>query len=162
MIKKLTCTVLLLCLISPPLGAKALNFSELPTKQSSKEWSVQVSEATDDKGLAKPEKGKFHTYSLKIKKVGDDDLTSAEIRMFRNEPNSSTKFSLFGCANGLECSKNHFEETMTLARSLNDGTPFEFHNFTLADKSTELEVEIAWTKKGSEGRLLKETFTFNE
>ncbi|MGE7621479.1 hypothetical protein ACQKMD_00085 [Viridibacillus sp. NPDC096237] len=53
--------------------------------------------------------------------------------MFRNEPNSTTKFALFGCPGEEDCNKDHFEEVISLA---------------------------IWTQKGSEGRPLKETFTF--
>ncbi|MBK5480825.1 hypothetical protein [Peribacillus sp. TH14] len=43
---------------------------------------------------------------------------------------------------------------------MNDGMPYQFKNFLLAEKATEFEVEIIWTQKGSEGRPLKVTFTF--
>lgn len=43
---------------------------------------------------------------------------------------------------------------------MNDGYPYRFSNFLLAEKATEFEVEIIWTQKGMEGRPLKETFTF--
>lgn len=32
----------------------------------------------------------------------------------------------------------------------------------LADKASELEVEIIWSQKGQEGRNLKQTFKFTE
>ncbi|MFF5395863.1 hypothetical protein ACFY5J_00520 [Peribacillus butanolivorans] len=153
------CTLFLLNIVAPTLEAKALTFGELPTKQTSKQWSVQVGEAEQGKGLAKPEKGKFHTYSLEVDNIGKDVL-SAEIYMFRNEPNSTTKFSLFGCPGEEDCNKDHFEEAISLAKQMNDGYPYKFSNFVLAEKATEFEVEIVWTQKGSEGRPLKETFTF--
>ncbi|WP_236712711.1 hypothetical protein [Peribacillus muralis] len=80
--------------------------------------------------------------------------------MFRNEPNSTTKFALFGCADEKECNKEHFERAISLAKQMNDGYPYKFSNFLMAEKATELEVEIVWTQKGSEGGPLKETFTF--
>ncbi|WP_350299087.1 hypothetical protein [Peribacillus frigoritolerans] len=153
------CTLFLLNIVPPTLEAKALTFGELPTKQTSKQWSVQVGEAEQGKGLVKPEKGKFHTYSLEVDNIGKDVL-SAEINMFRNEPNSTTKFSLFSCPGEEDCNKNNFEEAISLAKQMNDGYPHKFSNFLLAEKATELEVEIVWTEKGSEGRPLKETFTF--
>lgn len=162
MIKKsiiATCTLLFLFFVSTSLETKALTFDKLPTKQTSKQWSVQVGEAEQGKGLVKPEKGKFHTYSLEVDNIGKDVL-SAEIYMFRNEPNSTTKFALFGCPGEEDCNKNHFEEAISLAKQMNDGYPYKFSNFLLAEKATELEVEIVWTQKGSEGRPLKETFTF--
>ncbi|MBT2716588.1 hypothetical protein [Bacillus sp. ISL-57] len=154
------CTLFLLNIVVPTLDAKALTFGELPTKQTSKQWSVQVGEAEQDKGVAKPEKGKFHTYSLKVDNIGKDVL-SAEIHMFRNEPNSTTKFALFGCPPEHPCREiDTNEQTISLAKQLNDGYPYKFSNFLLAENATELEVEIIWTQKGSEGRPLKETFTF--
>lgn len=86
-------TLFLLNIVTPSLETKALTFDELPTKQTSKQWSVQVDKADQGKGFVKPEKGKFHTYSLEVDNIGKDIL-SAEIYMFRNEPNSTTKFSL--------------------------------------------------------------------
>ncbi|MGM0924180.1 MAG: hypothetical protein ACQEWW_23770 [Bacillota bacterium] len=155
-----TCTLLFLFFVSTSLETKALTFDELPTKQTSKQWSVQVGEAEQGKGLVKPEKGKFHTYSLEVDNIGKDVL-SAEIYMFRNEPNSTTKFSLFGCPADHPCRKlDTYEEAISLAKQMNDGYPYKFSNFLLAEKATELEVEIVWTQKGSEGRPLKETFTF--
>ncbi|USK62828.1 hypothetical protein [Peribacillus frigoritolerans] len=153
------CTLFLLNIVVPTLEAKALTFGELPTTQTSKQWSVQVGEAEQGKGLAKPEKGKFHTYSLEVNNIGKDVL-SAEIYMFRNEPNSTTKFALFGCPGEEDCNKHSFEEAISLAKQMNDGYPYKFSNFVLAEKATEFEVEIVWTQKGSEGRPLKETFTF--
>ncbi|AOH57465.1 hypothetical protein ABE28_024260 (plasmid) [Peribacillus muralis] len=152
-------TLFLLNIVTPTLEAKALTFDELPFKQTSKQWSVQVDKADQGKGLVKPEKGKFHTYSLEVDNIGKDIL-SAEIHMFRNEPNSTTKYSLFSCPDEKECNKVHFERAIFLAKQLNDGYPYRFRNFLLAEKATELEVEIVWTQKGSEGRPLKETFTF--
>ncbi|WP_342603848.1 hypothetical protein [Peribacillus sp. FSL E2-0159] len=153
------CTLFLLNIVAPTLEAKALTFDELPTKQTSKQWSVQVGEAEQGKGLAMPEKGKFHTYALEVDNIGKDVL-SAKIYMYRNEPNSTTKFALFGCPGEVDCNKNSFEDAISLADQMNDGYPYRFSNFVLAEKATELEVEIVWTEKGSEGRPLKETFTF--
>ncbi|MFJ8260258.1 hypothetical protein ACIQ4Z_24225 [Peribacillus asahii] len=46
---------------------------------------------------------------------------SAEIYMFRNEPNSTTKYALFGCSDESDCNKGHFERAISLAKQLNDG-----------------------------------------
>ncbi|AOH56580.1 hypothetical protein ABE28_019610 [Peribacillus muralis] len=152
-------TLFLLNIVTPTLDAKALTFGELPLKQKSKQWSVQVDKADQGKGLVKPEKGIFHTYSLEVDNIGKDVL-SANIYMFRNEPNTTTKFSLFGCPDEKECNEEHFERAISLAKQMNDGMPYRFSNFLLAEKATEFEVEIIWTQKGMEGRPLKETFTF--
>ena len=86
----------LLFMLSTAIEATALTFEQLPKKQTSNQWSVQVGEAKQGEDLAKPEKGKFHTYSLKIDNIGTD-LSTAEVYMYRNEPDSTTKYSLFGC-----------------------------------------------------------------
>lgn len=47
-----------------------------------------------------------------------------------------------------------------MAKKLNDGMSYKHANFLLAEKATELEVEIVWTEKESPGRPLKERFIF--
>lgn len=88
MIKKLilaTFTFLFLFIVLASLETKALTFDKLPTKQISKQWSVQVGEVELDKDSVKPVKRKFQTYSLKIDKVGKD-VYSLEVNLYRNEP----------------------------------------------------------------------------
>lgn len=138
--------------------ANALSFDELPVKQMSKQWSVQIGEAEKGKDLVKPEKGQFNTYSIDVNNIGKD-IYSVEINLYRNEPNSRTKYSLFGCPDGQECNENQYETAKALAKQMNNGAPYHGANFLLAEKATELEVEIIWTEN-SEGRPLKETFTF--
>ncbi|WP_226670318.1 hypothetical protein [Metabacillus litoralis] len=56
MVKKFSisiCTLLLLLIAATPLETKALTIEELPVKQSSKQWSVQIGEAEKGKDLAK-------------------------------------------------------------------------------------------------------------
>ncbi|MGP4106782.1 hypothetical protein ACTWQM_06815 [Virgibacillus sp. L01] len=47
----------------------------IPTKQTSKQWSILL-------GV---------------------EVESAEVYMFRNDPNSTTMYSLFSCPNGKDC-----------------------------------------------------------
>nr|WP_139785741.1 hypothetical protein [Cytobacillus gottheilii] len=156
MIKKLFLSFFTLFLLSffSTTSAGALTFEKLPLAQKSQQWSVQVEEASMEKELAQPEKGKFHTYSLKINKIGED-VDSVQVYLYRNEPNSNTRFSLVSCPPSAPCSKEDSE----LAKQMNDGHPYLFSNFLLAEKATELEVEIVWTGN-KEGRLMKETFIF--
>lgn len=162
MIKKLilaACSFLLLFFISASHKAEALTFDKLPIKQTSKQWTVQIGEAGQGKELVTPEKGKFQTYSLEVKNIGRD-VFSVEINLFRNEPKSKTKYSLFSCPHGEDCNKDNYERAISLARVLNtNGNFYRHENFLLAEKATELEVEIVWTQ-GPDGRQLKETFTF--
>ena len=147
--------------IGPSFQVQALTFEQLPTEQKSNQWSVQIGEAKQGEDLAKPEKSKFHTYSLKIDRIGTDVLT-AEVYMYRNEPDSTTKYALFGCPDEKDCNQDRYDRANSLGKQLNDGIPYQFENFLLAEKATELEVEIVWTQKGSEGRPLKETFVFTQ
>lgn len=154
------CLLSLLFISSTTLEAKALTFDKLPTKQTSNQWSVQIGEAEQGEDLAKPIKGKFHTYSLKVDNIGKD-LSTAEIYMYRNEPNSTTKYALFGCPDeNADCNKNHYDRATSLAKQLNEGVSYKHFNFILAEKATELEVEIVWTEKENPGRPLKESFIF--
>ncbi|MCY7908306.1 MULTISPECIES: hypothetical protein [Bacillus subtilis group] len=136
---------------------KALTSNELPIRQATKQWSVKIDKPKEGNNLAKPEKGKFDTFSIEVENKGPD-VATAEIYVFRDEPQSSTKFSLFGSADGSIKNQN---EAISLAKSLNDGSPVRYSNLLLANKATELEVEVIWTQKGAEGRPLKETFKFS-
>ena len=138
---------------------KCFKLDKVPTKQTTKQWSVQVDVAEQGNESIKPKKGTFDTYSLRIDKLGNDVL-SVEVHMFRNEPNSTTKYALFGCPDENDCNKEHFERAISLAKQLNEGIPYQFANFPLAEKATELEVEIVWTEKENAGRPLKERFIF--
>ncbi|MBU8801433.1 hypothetical protein [Bacillus licheniformis] len=144
------CASCLFGLIVPSFETKALTFEELPVKQALKQWEVQIGKAEAGNGMAKPEKGAFHTYAVEIKNIGHD-VASAEIFVYRNEPNSSTKFSLWNIPH---------ENPVSLAKSLNHGSSVKHRNLLMAENATELEVDMIWTEKGSEGRLLKETFIF--
>ncbi len=158
MMKKILFTICTLCFagfFAQAAETKALTFKELPVKQATNQWAVAISKAKEEKGLAKPEKGKYQTYSVEVKKIGGD-AAAAEIHLFRNHPHSATKFSLFGKRH----QSDDNEEAISLAKSLNKGLPVRYNNILLAEKATELEVDIIWTEKGSEGRALKETFTF--
>ncbi|WP_394234205.1 hypothetical protein [Niallia oryzisoli] len=161
--KKLSlfCLLSLLCMSLTTLEATALTFDKLPIKQTSKQWSVQVGEAEQGEDLGKPVKGEFHTYSIKIDKIGTDVLTT-EVYMYRNEPGSKTKYALFGCPNEKDCNQDRYAHSISFAEQLNGGGFYKHANLPLAEKATELEIEVIWTQKGSEGRPLKETFVFTD
>lgn len=139
----------------------ALTFDKFPVKQSSNQWSVQIGEAEKGKGLVKPVKGQFHTYSLKIDKIGTN-VDSVYINLYRNEPNSIRKYALHGCPPEMkECNRDLYKQAVDLAKIMNMGESYKHSNFPLAEKASELEVEIIWTEN-NEGRPLKETFTFTK
>ncbi|QOR67316.1 hypothetical protein IM538_04025 [Cytobacillus suaedae] len=158
-------SVLAICcifVIGPSFKAKALTFDQLPTKQTSTQWEVQVGKAIESsEDSLKPVKGKFHTYSLHVNNIGDD-VFSVKINMYRNEPGSKTKYSLTGCPDEKDCNQKTHEPEMGLAKQLNEKVPYVYNNFPLAEKATEFEVEIVWTQIENPGRPLKETFVFTQ
>lgn len=77
------CLLFLLFISSITLETKALTFDKLPTKQTSNQ--------------------------LKVDNIGKD-LSTVEIYMYRNEPNSTTKYALFGCPDeNADCKQNHYD-----------------------------------------------------
>ena len=143
-------------------NVSALTFDTLPVEQSSQRWSVEISEGVDDNSKQQSKFGHYDTRSLKVENMGENNLITAEISMYRNEPKSTTKYALQGCPEALDCKQISEDQKHTLAAQLNNGSPYNFTNFILAKKATELEVEITWTEKGNEGRPLKERFFFSE
>ncbi|MED4827357.1 hypothetical protein [Bacillus atrophaeus] len=152
-------SVLLLLLFFVQTKTQASSFNELPFKQKTDQWSVELSEAKNEKEFASPKKGEYKVYSVEIKNIGKEAAT-ADVQLFRDDPSSITKYSLFGCPDE-KCEKQS-EDSRALAENLNDGPPLRFKHIMLANKASELEVEIIWSQKGQEGRNLKQTFKFTE
>lgn len=152
----------MLSFVSTCVEAKALTLERLPVVQKSNQWSVQLGEPEKESKLVKPVKGKYNMFSLKIDKIGKN-VDSVNVNLYRNEPNSKTRYSLSGCPPNHPCNKEKNIEKIPfdLARQMNDGYPYVFTNFTLAEKATELEVEVVWTEN-NEGRPIKETFIFTD
>lgn len=154
----LSLCVLIFALIFVQTKTQALTFTVLPIKQKTEQWSVEITKAKNAKELASSKKGEYHVYSMDIKNIGEAAAT-VDVQLYRNDPDSTTRFSLFGCPN--ENCVRQKEDLISLAESLNDGTPLKFTHFMVAEKASELEVVIIWTQKGKEGRQLKQTFTFS-
>jgi hypothetical protein len=147
-----------LVLVCTTIDTKALTFKKLPIIQTSTQWSVQVGEAEKGTDLVNFKEGEYSTYSLIIDKVGKD-VSSVRINLYRNEPNSNTRYSLVNCPPSDPCGDEIDEQSIALAEYMNEGNPYLFSNILVAEKATEMEVEIVWTEN-SEGRLMKETFVF--
>ena len=94
--KKLWLVLIVLCFMvtKPSFQAHALTFNHLPTKQTSKQWSVEVGKAELDKTSVRPKKGVYELYSFKVKNI-EKNVDSVTVQAFRDEPNSKTKFALF-------------------------------------------------------------------
>ncbi|WP_059103521.1 hypothetical protein [Shouchella shacheensis] len=140
--------------------AVALTFEALPTAQESQQWKVTIDESERDPRLTESEREEFDTYALDIRNIGEE-VHAVEVRLFRNEPGSTTKYSLLPCPGEENCHRDQHSEALALAEQLNDDLPYQFDNFPLAVKATELEVEIVWEAIENEDRPLKETFLFD-
>ena len=57
--------------------------------------------------------------------------------MYRNEPNSKTKYALFGCPDEKVCNQDRYDRSISLAEQINRGLPYQHANFLLAEKATE-------------------------
>lgn len=112
-------SVLLLVLFFVQTKTQASSFKELPIKQKTDQWSVELSEAKNEKEFASPKKGEYKIYSVEIK--NGKEAATADVQLFRDDPNSITKYSLFGCPEE-KCEKQS-EGSRSLADSLNDGSP---------------------------------------
>ncbi|MGI8382566.1 hypothetical protein ACR0S4_28780 [Priestia megaterium] len=149
--KKITLITLItsiLLFVSNSIEAKALALPELPTTETSKQWSVEVTKPDkDDPRLAQAKKGVYHTYSLNVKNVGED-VHDVQVQLFRNEANSITKYGLLPTMEPPQLSQK-------------DGHPLHVSNFGLAEKATDLNVVITWKEQGEE-REYQETFTFHQ
>ncbi|KRE07821.1 hypothetical protein ASE46_23565 [Bacillus sp. Root239] len=149
--KKITLITLItsiLLFVSNSIEAKALALPELPTTETSKQWSVEVTKPdNDDPRLAQAKKGVYHTYSLNVKNVGED-VRDVKVQLFRNEANSITKYGLLPTIEPPQLSQK-------------GGHPLHVSNFGLAEKSTDLNVVITWKEQGEE-REYQETFTFHQ
>ncbi|MCM3099886.1 hypothetical protein [Priestia megaterium] len=147
--KKITLITLItsiLLFVSNSIEAKALALPELPTTETSKQWSVEVTKPdNDDPRLAQAKKGVYHTYSLNVKNVGED-VRDVKVQLFRNEANSITKYGLLPTMEPPQLSQK-------------GGHPLHVSNFGLAEKATNLNVVITWKEQGEE-REYQETFTF--
>ncbi|MGG3890758.1 hypothetical protein [Metabacillus fastidiosus] len=73
--------------------------------------------------------------------------------MFKNEPDSTTKFPLYSCPDAYLYRKlDPYERAISLAKQFKRwNPPYKFANFLLAEKATKLEIEII----SAESRIIK-------
>ncbi|HWO98441.1 MAG TPA: hypothetical protein VNM45_19335 [Bacillus sp. (in: firmicutes)] len=139
---------MLVFVFSTTLKTDALTFEQLPVTQTSKQWSIELGQGKGNNSQSinsqstKPQQGVSNNYSIAVKSIGKD-VKNVRIEVFRDEPNSTTKYELFTAEN-LEL--------------LKDGEPFLFSNFPLSENAKKLEITITWTEGSA--RKLKETFVF--
>ncbi|WP_410982385.1 hypothetical protein [Bacillus cereus] len=149
-------SLLLLCLIIPN-QASAYSPKSLPLSQNSKQWKVNIDEVKQrDKDILQPKKDVFHTHHFSVQNIGKDEVYNIQVEVFRNEPNTETKYELF---------------SLKEARLASGQTGFEHMNFPVSIKADEVDVMITWQEhpframrngQKVKGRIFKEHFVFKE
>lgn len=146
-------TLLSVCLsfsllwLSFPMKSSALTFDTLPISQSSQQWKVKIGNPDIKKPNVKKERLKFNEYSLDIENIGQKDIVVESFEVYRDEPNTKTKYELFTMKG-------------------DEYKPLEavhHQNLPVALTAKRLEVIITWSKKGIEknmDRQYQETFVF--
>lgn len=155
MLRKLTCTLFVFCLISigTIVSAEPTQLFNVPITKKSDQWKVELGTVEYNDKMAKPQKGVNEMYSLKVTNIGED-LKNVKIDFYRGDPNSITKYGLHTPSERQDVLKK--------------GGDYNFSNLPISLKATELEVVITWQDdptthidgKVVKGREYKQTFTF--
>ncbi|MGE7884746.1 hypothetical protein [Bacillus sp. NPDC094077] len=148
--------LLLLCLIVVN-ETYAYSPKSLPISQNSDQWQVNIDEPKNiSKNTLQAKKDKFQTYHFSVKNVGNSEVYNVQVEVFRNEPNTKTKYELF---------------SLKESRLASGKTGFRHANFPVATKADEVDVIITWQEhpfrsmrngKKVESRKFKEHFVFKE
>ncbi|MGG0261434.1 hypothetical protein ABEY48_26755 [Bacillus mycoides] len=154
--KTISFFLLLLCIVVVN-EAYAYSPKSLPISQNSDQWQVNIDEVkrTSEK-LLQPKKGVFQTYHFSVKNLGKSEVYNVQVEVFRNEPNTKTKYELF---------------SLKESRLAGGKTGFEHANFPVSTKSDKVDVIITWQEhpfrsmrngQKVESRKFKEHFVFKE
>ena len=154
--KTISFFLLLLCLVVVN-ETYAYSPKSLPISQNSDQWQVNIDEVkrTSEK-LLQPKKGVFQTYHFSVKNLGKSEVYNVQVEVFRNEPNTKTKYELF---------------SLKESRLAGGKTGFEHANFPVSTKADKIDVIITWQEhpflsmrngQKFESRKFKEHFVFKE
>ncbi|MBE5104870.1 hypothetical protein IGI01_06110 [Bacillus thuringiensis] len=148
--------LLLLCLIVVN-ETYAYSPKSLPISQNSDQWQVNIDEPKNiSKNTLQAKIDKFQTYHFSVKNVGNSEVYNVQVEVFRNEPNTKTKYELF---------------SLKESRLASGKTGFRHANFPVATKADEVDVIITWQEhpfrsmrngQKVESRKFKEHFVFKE
>ncbi|HDR7687430.1 hypothetical protein CN639_16605 [Bacillus toyonensis] len=154
--KAISFFLLLLCLIVVN-ETYAYSPKSLPISQHSNQWQVNIDEVKKtSKKLLQPKKGVFQTYYFSVKNLGKSEVYNVQVEVFRNEPNTKTKYELF---------------SLKESRLASNKTGFEHANLPISTKADEVDVIITWQEhpfrsmrngQKVESRKFKEHFVFKE
>lgn len=128
---------------------------KVPVSKSTEQWSVTIGEAIyDHPNMSKPIQGVADMYSLLVKNKGNT-VHHVTVDVYRNEPNSPTKFGLF---------------STQVRTSRNSETALLHKNFPVSVKANEIEVVVSWQDESTiakdgrtkiDGRKYKQSFIFS-
>ncbi|CEH31167.1 Uncharacterized protein BN1090_A2_03637 [Aneurinibacillus migulanus] len=135
-------------------GSVNAEIFKTPVTKNTEQWSIRIGEARlDAPDMIKSKPGVFDVYSLEIKNNGHT-LHNVTVEVYRDEPNSLTKFGLFSNPIG----------------TIKQGQSILLHkNFPLSVKAKEVEVIVSWQDESKlardgktklEGRKYKQSFIF--
>ncbi|AFU12814.1 hypothetical protein [Bacillus toyonensis] len=154
--KAISFFLLLLCIVVVN-EAYAYTPKSLPVSQNSNQWQVNIDEVKKtSKKLSQPKKGVFQTYYFSVKNLGKSEVYNVQVEVFRNEPNTKTKYELF---------------SLKESRLASNKTGFEHANLPISAKADEVDVIITWQEhpfrsmrngQKVESRKFKEHFVFKE
>lgn len=154
--KTISFFLLLLCLVVVN-EAYAYSPKSLPISQNSDQWQVNIDKVKrTSEQLLQPKKGVFQTYHFSVKNLGKSEVYNVQVEVFRNEPNTKTKYELF---------------SLKESRLAGGKTGFEHANFPVSTKADKVDVIITWQEhpfrsmrngQKVESRKFKEHFVFKE
>ncbi|KFN02031.1 hypothetical protein D0U04_12165 [Bacillus clarus] len=154
--KTISFFLLLLCILVVN-QVYAYSPKSLPASQKSKQWQVNIDEVKKaNKNMLQPKKDVFQTYHFSVKNIGKNEVYNVQAEVFRNEPNTKTKYELFSTKEG---------------RLASGKTGLEHGNFPVSVKADEIDVMITWQEhpframrngQKIEGRKFKEHFVFKD
>ncbi|SFC67468.1 hypothetical protein SAMN05443252_105203 [Bacillus sp. OV322] len=150
--KKLITSLFIFCFIATGIVSNATAEVDEPLKtpiiKQSDQWKIEIKKG---KETAKTTNDNVELYNVNITNIGKK-LENVEFNTYRNEQNTETKY-------GLSVSDFEYKE-------FKQGQTFEFPNFPILSKYSELQFEISWHEKPHsnevKGRKYKETFTFTK
>ncbi|PFJ14214.1 hypothetical protein COD67_00305 [Bacillus cereus] len=155
--KKAFCFFLLLLCLIVVNGTYAYSPKSLPISQNSDQWQVNIDEPKKiSKNMLQTKKDEFQSYHFSVKNVGENEVYNIQVEVFRNEPNTKTKYELF---------------SLKESRLASGKTGFRRTNFPVATKADEVDVIITWQEhpfrsmrngQKVESRKFKEHFVFKD
>ncbi|MEM5685205.1 hypothetical protein AAHB64_23210 [Bacillus toyonensis] len=153
--KAISFFLLLLCLIVVN-ETYAYSPKSLPISQHSNQWQVNIDEVKKRVKNCCNLKRCISSILFLCKNLGKSEVYNVQVEVFRNEPNTKTKYELL---------------SLKESRLASNKTGFEHANLPISTKTDEVDVIITWQEhpfrsmrngQKVESRKFKEHFVFKE